>query len=70
MVAALTPVLERFGRDLLPPIPGRYVVSPALRAVVLGGIAARTGRSVLAVVPGEREAEDLAEDVALFSPSS
>jgi transcription-repair coupling factor (superfamily II helicase) len=70
VVVPLTSVLERFGRDLLPPIPGRFVVSPALRAVVLAGIAARTGRSVLAVVPGEREAEDLAEDVALFSPSS
>ncbi|MCP3858924.1 MAG: hypothetical protein GY704_04670, partial [Phycisphaeraceae bacterium] len=70
MVAPLTSVLERFGRELVPLIPGRFVVSPALRAVVLAGIAARTGRSILAVVPGEREAEDLAEDVALFSSAS
>ena len=70
VVAPLTSVLERFGRDLIPPIPGRFVVSPGLRAVVLAGIASRTGRSVLAVIPGEREAEDLAEDVALFSASS
>jgi prepilin-type processing-associated H-X9-DG protein len=67
VVAPLTSILERFGRELVPPIPGRYVVPPALRAVVLAGIAERTGRSILAVVPGEREAEDLAEDVALFS---
>ncbi len=67
MVAPLTSVLERFGRDQLPPIPGRYVVASALRAVVLAGIAERTGRSILAVVPGEREAEDLAEDLALFT---
>ncbi|MEN8233745.1 MAG: transcription-repair coupling factor [Actinomycetota bacterium] len=67
MPAPLSSVLRRFGRDLVPPIPGRFVVPPALRAVVLAGIAERTGRSVLAVVPGEREAEELAEDVALFS---
>ncbi|MEA3502598.1 MAG: hypothetical protein U9R47_07470, partial [Actinomycetota bacterium] len=67
MAAPLISVLERFGRDLVPPIPGRFIVPPALRSVVLAGIAARTGRSVVGVVPGEREAEDLAEDVALFA---
>ena len=67
MAAPLTSALKRFGRDLVPPIPGRFVVPPALRAVVLAGIAQRTGRSIVGVVPGEREAEDLAEDVALFA---
>ncbi len=67
MVAPLTSVLERFGRDQVPPIPGRYVVGTSLRAVVLAGIAEQTGRSILAVVPGEREAEDLSEDLALFT---
>ncbi|MEA2025026.1 MAG: transcription-repair coupling factor [Actinomycetota bacterium] len=67
MAAPLISVLKRFGRDLVPPIPGRFVVPPALRSVVLAGIADRTGRSVIGVVPGEREAEDLSEDVALFS---
>ncbi|MCL1693761.1 MAG: DEAD/DEAH box helicase, partial [Actinomycetia bacterium] len=67
MAAPLNSVLERFGRDLVPPIPGRFVVPPALRSIVLAGIAFRTGRSVIGVVPGEREAEDLAEDVALFA---
>lgn len=60
-------MLDRFGRDLLPPIPGRFVIPAPLRAIALAGIAKRTARSVLAVVPGEREAEDLAEDLALFS---
>ena len=68
--APLASVISRFGRDLVPPIPGRFVVPPALRAVVVAGIAARTGRSVLAVVPGEREAEELAEDTALFTPNA
>ncbi len=67
MGAPLISVLERFGRGLIPPIPGRFVVPPALRSVVLAGIASRTGRKVIGVVPGEREAEDLAEDVALFA---
>jgi len=67
VAAPLISVLERFGRDLVPPIPGRFVVPSALRSVVLAGIAGRTGRSVIGVVPGEREAEDLAEDVALFA---
>ncbi|MEA2009100.1 MAG: hypothetical protein U9N78_00170, partial [Actinomycetota bacterium] len=67
MAAPLNSVLERFGRDLVPPIPGRFVVPPALRSIVLAGIAFRTGRNVIGVVPGEREAEDLAEDVALFA---
>jgi transcription-repair coupling factor (superfamily II helicase) len=69
VAAPLASVVTRFGRDLLPPIPGRFVVPPALRAVILAGIADRTGRSVLAVVPGEREAEELADDLTLFSPS-
>jgi transcription-repair coupling factor (superfamily II helicase) len=67
VAAPLISVLERFGRDLVPPIPGRFVVPPGLRSVVLAGIAHRTGRSVIGVVPGEREAEDLSEDVALFA---
>ncbi len=67
MVAPLTSVVARFGRDLVPPIPGRFVVPPALRSVVLAGIAARTDRSILAVVPGEREAEELVDDLGLFT---
>jgi transcription-repair coupling factor (superfamily II helicase) len=67
VAAPLASVLERFGPDHVPAIPGRWVVAPALRAIVLAGIAERTGRSILAVVPGEREAEDLAEDLALFT---
>jgi len=67
VAAPLASVLTRFGRDLVPAIPGRFVVPPALRAVVLAGISERTGRSVLGVVPGEREAEELADDLTLFA---
>ena len=48
---------------------GRAVIPPPLRAVLLAGSAARLQRPVLAIVPGEREAEDLAEDAALFGPA-
>ncbi len=69
MAAPLSSVLDRFGRDLVPAFEGRLVVPPPLRAVVLAGSARRLERPVLAVVPGEREAEDLAEDATLFGPA-
>jgi transcription-repair coupling factor (superfamily II helicase) len=65
--APLALVLRRFQRDLVPEIPGRFVIPPPLRAFTAAGIAAKTQRPLLAVVAGEREAEDLADDVALFT---
>ncbi|HSQ37125.1 MAG TPA: transcription-repair coupling factor [Acidimicrobiia bacterium] len=47
-----------------PTVPARLVVPPGLRAFFLAALAA--DRPVLAIVPGEREAEELAEDAALF----
>ncbi len=69
MPAPLSSVLDRFGRDLVPVFEGRLVIPQPVRAVVLAGSAHRLGGPILAVVPGEREAEDLAEDVALFGPA-
>lgn len=43
---------------------------PQLRAVTLSGIARHLGRPVLAVVAGERDAEDLVDDIALFQDSA
>jgi transcription-repair coupling factor (superfamily II helicase) len=65
--APLSEILERWTNELLPPVPGRIVVPPSLRAVTLAGMVQGTPRPILAVVPGEREAEDLAEDVELFT---
>jgi transcription-repair coupling factor (superfamily II helicase) len=62
MPAPLAVLLERWRHR--PTVPGRLVVPPGLRALFLAGLAA--DRPVLAVVPGEREAEELAEDAALF----
>ncbi|MCH7846019.1 MAG: transcription-repair coupling factor [Acidobacteria bacterium] len=69
MSAPLSSILDRFGRDLVPPFEGRIVIPPPLRAVVLAGSASRLGMPVLGIVPGEREAEELAEDAALFGPA-
>jgi len=48
-------------------MPGRFVVPAAMRAFVLGGIQAHSEAPILAVVPGEREAEDLVDDLMLFT---
>jgi transcription-repair coupling factor (superfamily II helicase) len=42
------------------------VVPPAARAFFLAGMASRAKGPVLAIVPGERDAEELKEDLALF----
>ncbi len=46
----------------------RLVVPKAARAVTLAGLATLSDRSMLAVVPSERHAAELAEDLALFWP--
>ena len=67
MAAPLNILLDRWRPALDAPIPGRFVVPPAVRAVVLAGQLTSSERSILAIVAGEREAEDLVEDVALFT---
>ncbi|NQV05953.1 transcription-repair coupling factor, partial [bacterium] len=59
LAALLTSLRDQASID----IPGRLVVAPGRRAEFL----ARLGGPVLAVVPGEREAEELADDLALFT---
>jgi len=66
-VAPLSVLLDRWRRDLDPPLPGRVVVAPSARAYVVAATAKRLARPVLAIVAGEREAEDLVEDISIFS---
>ncbi|MDK1017881.1 MAG: transcription-repair coupling factor [Actinomycetota bacterium] len=66
-MAPLSVLLDRWRRDLDAPLPGRVVVAPSARAYIVAAMAKRLNRSVLAVVPGEREADDLADDVAIFT---
>ena len=67
VTAPLRALLDRWQRELDPPLPGRFVVPPSARAVMLAAMSARLDRPVLAGVAGEREAEDLIDDVRLFA---
>jgi transcription-repair coupling factor (superfamily II helicase) len=67
MAAPLAPLLDRWRPEHLPLTPGRLVVPAPLRAFFTAGWAASAPGPVLAILPGERDAEDLAEDMALFS---
>ncbi len=67
VTAPLAPLVRRWPATLQPGPGGRLVVPPALRAIAVAGIAARLDRPLVAVVPGERAAEELTDDLALFS---
>ena len=66
VTAPLHALVEQWPRDLDLPSSGRIVIPAPLRAYVLAALASHRGNPVLAVVAGEREAEDLVDDVALF----
>ncbi|HEX2368734.1 MAG TPA: transcription-repair coupling factor [Acidimicrobiia bacterium] len=66
MPAPLAPLVERWRPHQLPGATGRLVVPPNGRAIFLAGLAAKAPGAVLAVVPTERDAEELAEDLELF----
>ncbi len=70
MAAPLFALGDRWTRELLPPFDGRHVIPPALRAFVLAGMARRAGRPLLALVPGERDAEELVDDLRLFTDAA
>ena len=66
--APLASLLERWRPGLFPAEPGRATVPVAARAFATAGLAAsdRDGGPLLAVVPTEREAEELAADLRLY----
>jgi len=66
MTAPLASLVDRWQPHHLPNLPGRLVVPPSARAFFLAGMATHATGPLLAIVPGERDAEDLAEDLALF----
>ena len=67
MTAPLSGLLDRFEASPAPDIPGRLVVPPQLRAVVVAGMARWAERCIFVIVPGERDAEALVDDLELFS---
>ncbi len=67
MPPPLAPFVDRWSAARLPSVPGRLVVPPGLRAFLAVGLAAAAEAPVLAVVPGERDAEELVDDAELFT---
>ena len=67
VTAPLSTLVKGFRRDHVPAAGSRIVVPPALRAFVLAGMAQFAGGPILAIVPGEREAADLVDDIDLFT---
>ncbi len=64
----LAALVERLRPDDLPAVPGRWAVGTGGRAFAIAALAAHQDRPLLVVTPGEREAEELVEDLELFSP--
>src|SRR5690606_26305011 len=56
----------RLRPDGLRAVPGRWAVGTGGRAFAIAALAAHQDRPVLVVTPGEREAEELVEDLELF----
>lgn len=67
MTPPLALLLHRWRPDPAPGFPGRYVIPPGLRAFAAAGMASLLDKPLFAVVPGERDAEELADDAALFT---
>ncbi len=68
MIAPLNDLVERWQPDQLPVAPGRVIVPPPARALVVAGVAAKHAAGPTVVVaPSEREAEELVDDLRLFT---
>ncbi len=68
-VSPLAPLLERLGSADLPSIPGRWAVGAGGRAFAVAGLASRVDTPLLVITPGERDAEELVDDLELFIES-
>ncbi len=66
MPAPLAPLLSAWRSASLPDLSGSWAVSAGGRAFAIAGLADQLGELLLVVVPGERDAEELADDLALF----
>ena len=65
MSAPLAALVDRWRAQHFPPLPGRWVVSTGARAFAVAGLARKLGGPLLVVVPGERDAEELADEEEL-----
>lgn len=67
MSAPLSPLLSAWRSVPLPDLAGSWAVGPGGRAFAVAGLFAQLESPLLVVVPGERDAEEIADDLRLFS---
>ncbi|MDH4116832.1 MAG: transcription-repair coupling factor [Acidimicrobiia bacterium] len=67
MSAPLSALVDAWKARHFPPLPGRWVVASGARAFAIAGLSRLTQAPTLVVVPGERDAEDLTDDLELFT---
>ena len=67
MSAPLSPLLSAWRSAPLPDLAGSWAVGPGGRAFAVAGLFAQLESPLLVVVPGERDAEEIADDLRLFS---
>ncbi|HEY5684852.1 MAG TPA: transcription-repair coupling factor [Acidimicrobiia bacterium] len=66
MTAPLAALVDSWRAQHVPSLPGRWAVAHGARAFAIAGLSRATAGPMLVVVPGERDAEELADDVGLF----
>ncbi len=66
MTAPLASLVDLWRAQHFPTLPGRWVVAHGARSFAVAGLSRVSPGPVLVMVPGERDAEELADDVALF----
>jgi transcription-repair coupling factor (superfamily II helicase) len=66
MTAPLSSLVDLWRARHFPTLPGRWVVAHGARSFAVAGLTRVASGPVLVVVPGERDAEELADDVGLF----
>lgn len=67
MTAPLHPLLAPWRSAALPDLDSTWAVGPGGRAFALAGLLESTGETLLVVIPGETDAEDLVDDLRLFT---
>ncbi len=66
MPPPLETLVDRWRPRHFPPLPGRWVVAAGLRAFAVAGLTRKVDGPILVIVPSERDADDLADDLSLF----
>jgi transcription-repair coupling factor (superfamily II helicase) len=67
VTAPLQPLLKAWRSASLPDLGSNWSVGPGGRAFALAGLFESTGETLLVVVPGEADAEELVDDLRLFA---